>query len=400
MNQTERTRFVDELIGNLNENIIPYWLKLQDPEGGFYGRKDSDETLHPEEPRGTILNARILWTFAAAARLTGNRTYAEVAMRQYRYFTEHFIDQEFGGCFWSVNPDGTPCDTKKQFYAIAFSIYALSEYYMLTADKGDLDHAIELFRVIEKYSRDRIKGGYFEAMTRDWQPIEDMRLSDKDLNSSKTMNTHLHILEAYTNLLRVWRSDECLEATSSLLELFNDTIVDKKTHHMGLFFDDDMHRVDSDISYGHDIEASWLMLEAAQVIGNENLTDKTLEVTKNLAIAALEGMQPDGSMIYELHGNGKKDEERHWWVQAENIVGLTYLAKFHGMPEALDKAWLCWEYVKANIVDDKNGEWYWSRLPDGSINRRDDKAGFWKCPYHNSRMCLEATRQLTSMSNQ
>lgn len=398
MNHTERINFVDELIANLNENVLPYWLKLQDPEGGFYGRKDADENLHPEEPRGTILNARILWTFSAAARFTGSDDYAGVATRQYRYFVDHFIDPEYGGCYWSINPDGSPCDTKKQFYAIAFSIYALSEYYMLTNDKSALDHAIRLFEVIEKYSRDRVKGGYFEAMTRNWQPIGDMRLSDKDLNSSKTMNTHLHILEAYTNLLRVWRSEECLEATSTLLRLFNDTIVNPKTGHMGLFFDDDMKRVDNDTSYGHDIEASWLMLEAAQVIDDPLLTAETLDTTRFLALSALEGMQPDGSMIYELHGSGSKDEERHWWVQAENIVGLLYLARFHNLPEFLDKAWDCWEYTKNNIVDHINGEWHWSRLPDGSINRRDDKAGFWKCPYHNSRMCMEAARQLKAIS--
>ncbi|MDE5673746.1 MAG: AGE family epimerase/isomerase, partial [Muribaculaceae bacterium] len=214
---------------------------------------------------------------------------------------------------------------------------------------------------------------------------------------SKTMNTHLHILEAYTNLLRVWRSEECLEATSSLLRLFNDTIVNPKTGHMGLFFDDDMRRVDNDTSYGHDIEASWLMLEAAQVIGDPLLTAETLDTTRFLALSALEGMQPDGSMIYELHGSGSKDEERHWWVQAENIVGLLYLARFHNLPEFLDKAWDCWEYTKNNIVDHINGEWHWSRLPDGSVNRRDDKAGFWKCPYHNSRMCMEAARQLKAI---
>lgn len=397
MDKIKLEDFAARLQRNLTENILPYWLReMEDPNGGYYGRMDANENLHPDAERGTILNARILWTLSSAALFTGNSLYREAADRQFQYLTSHFIDYEFGGCYWSVNPDGSPADTKKQFYAIAFTIYALSEYVRLTGNQKALDLAIDLFRSIETHSRDHQKDGYFEAATRDWKPIADMRLSDKDLNSSKTMNTHLHILEAYTNLLRVWRSEECLEATTSLLKLFNNTIVDKESNHMGLFFDDDMKRVDHAVSYGHDIEASWLMLEAAEVIGNPELLEETKEVTRRLALAALEGMQSDGSMIYELHESGEKDEERHWWVQAENIVGLTYLAKFHSMPEMLDKAYACWEYIDRNIVDHENGEWHWSRLPDGSLNKKDDKAGFWKCPYHNSRMVIETCRQLQS----
>jgi mannobiose 2-epimerase len=382
--------FRDELLAHLRENILPYWERMEDPEGGYYGRRDADEQLHPESERGTILNARILWTLASAARVTGESRYREAADRQYRYFVNHFIDREQGGCYWSVNADGTPADTRKQFYAIAFAIYALSEYYRLTADKGALEEAIALFRVIELHSRDREKGGYIEAMTRDWQPIADMRLSEKDLNSSKTMNTHLHILEGYTNLLRVWPDAEIREATASLVRLFNEVIVDHTTWHMGLFFDDNLARVEEGISYGHDIEASWLMLESAEVIGDEELMARTLEVTGRLALAALEGRCDDGSMVYENH-----DTDRHWWVQAENVIGQLYLGRYHGKPEYYGKAIETWRYIDREIVDHEHGEWYWSRHADGSLNRRDDKAGFWKCPYHNSRMCLEAYRLLT-----
>lgn len=395
MNLNDCKNFAAELRQNLFENILPFWLKgMKDPEGGYFGKMDASGSIHPDAERGAILNARILWTLSAAALFCGSEEYRNAAREQFHYFKDNFIDKEYGGCFWSTMADGSPADTKKQFYAIAFAIYGLSEYYRLTNEQEALDLAIDLFRVIETHSHDRVKGGYFEAMTRDWQPIEDMRLSDKDLNSSKTMNTHLHILEAYTNLLRVWRSEECLEATSSLLSLFNHTIVDKETNHMGLFFDDDMKRVDHAVSYGHDIEASWLMLEAAQVIGDYELLEETTDVTRRLALAALEGLQADGSMIYEMHESGEPDEERHWWVQAENVVGLTYLAKFHSMPDMLSKAIDCWRYIDSYIVDHDNGEWHWSRLPDGSINRKDDKAGFWKCPYHNSRMIIETCRQL------
>lgn len=393
---------------NLEENILPYWLRLEDPAGGYYGRKDAGEVLHADAPRGCILNARILWTFSSAALALGNKEYEEAARRQMRYFTDHFIDREFGGCYWSVNADGTPCDTKKQHYAIAFAIYALSEYYRLTGEEEALATAKELFHAIEKYSRDHEGSGYYEAANRDWTPIADMRLSDKDMNSEKTMNTHLHILEGYTNLLRVCRTPEVEEATSSLLRLFNEVIIDRSNSHMGLFFDRDMKRVEHGISYGHDIEASWLMLEAAEVIGDAALMEETLAATKQLAIAALEGVRPDGSMVYEMHGDGRLDTDRHWWVQAEAVVGQLYLWRFHGEESALDKAIATWKYIDSHLVDHENGEWWWRRseneadLASGAdlVRYAEDKAGFWKCPYHNSRMCLEGMRILKSVGKQ
>lgn len=395
MTKQDRLAFADALTDNLKNNILPYWMDtMAAPDGGYYGRRDGNDVLHADADRGAILNARILWTFAAAARATGEENYEIAAALQFNYILKHFIDPEYGGVYWSEKADGTPADTKKQFYAIAFTIYGLSEYVRLTGDRRALDTAVELFRCIERHSRDRVRGGYFEAAQRDWQPIADMRLSDKDLNSSKTMNTHLHILEAYANLLRVWPVEECREATASLLALFNDRIVDARTHHLGLFFDDDLNRVDGDISYGHDIEASWLMLEAAQVIGDDALTARTAVVTRKVAVAALQGRCYDGSMIYERHACGHYDNEKHWWVQAENVIGQIYLARFHGMENQWYKAQESWQYINAEIVDHENGEWYWSRMPDGTVNRRDDKAGFWKCPYHNARMCLEAAARL------
>lgn len=395
MNRQEKKAFADELTANLTQNILPYWMdRMADGEGGFYGRRDGNDKLHADAPRGAILNARILWTFSAAAMFTGRDDYARVAHEQFDYIRRHFIDPEFGGVYWSVTATGEPHDTKKQHYAIAFTIYGLAEYVRLTGSREALELAVALFRDIEKHSRDRVRGGYFEAASRDWSPLSDVRLSDKDLNSSKTMNTHLHILEAYANLLRVWPAEECREATASLLRLFNRVIVDPVSHHLGLFFDDDMKRVDGDISYGHDIEASWLMLEAAQVIGDEELLRETTEVTRHVAMAALQGRCWDGSMVYERHVSGRYDNEKHWWVQAEDVIGQIYQARFHGDERDWDGALQSWRYIDSEIVDHEQGEWYWSRLPDGSINRRDDKAGFWKCPYHNARMCIESARQL------
>ncbi|MCH4156171.1 MAG: AGE family epimerase/isomerase [Muribaculaceae bacterium] len=392
--------FCNELMRNMQENILPYWMdKMVDPAGGFYGRRDGNDNLVPDAPKGAILNGRLLWTFSAAYRVTGKAEYLKMAQRAKRYIIDNFYDKDFGGVYWSLNADGTPLDTKKQFYAIGFVIYGLSEFVRATGDDEALQYAMHLYHDIEHHSRDRQRGGYIEACTREWAQIDDMRLSDKDANEKKTMNTHLHIIEPYTNLYRVWRDDDLRESIVSLMDLFFDVMEDKKNHHLGLFFDEDWNRHDSEISYGHDIEASWLLLETAQVLGDEKMLEKALAHTRAIADAALQGRCTDGSMLYERHGNGTFDNEKHWWVQAECVIGQAYLYRYHGRADAVDRAAQTWNYIKNNIVDAESGEWYWSRKPDGSINRDDDKAGFWKCPYHNSRMCMEVNNTLNCSDN-
>lgn len=392
-----KEEFKKEVIECLTDNILPYWMeKMSDHRGGFYGRRDGHDNLDEDAPKGAILNARILWSFSAAYRVLGCPEYLEYATRAKREIIDRFYDKEHGGIFWSLNANGTPLDTKKQFYAIGFAIYGLSEYARATGDEEAKEYALRLFHDIEAHSRDREKGGYIEAMTRDWQPIADMRLSEKDDNASKTMNTHLHIIEPYTNLLRIVPDNaEVREATASLLDVFLDTIVTSgQRGHMGIFFDNDWNRVDGIISYGHDIEASWLLLETAQVLGDKAALDKALKATKRIALAALEGRCVDGSMVYERHASGRYDDDKHWWVQAENVIGQLYLYCFHGMPEMLEKSWQSWQYIKQNLIDNEGGEWHWSMKGD-SVNYTDDKAGFWKCPYHNSRMCLEVYERLS-----
>ena len=398
------SKFITALRQNLTECILPYWMdKMVDPAGGFYGRRDGHDVLDPTAPKGAILNARILWTFSSAYLAIPDPRYLEMAKRAYDYIQAHFIDREFGGAYWSLNPDGTPLDTKKQFYAIGFMIYGLAEYYRASGDRQALETAIELFYCIEAHSRDREKEGYIEAMTRTWEPIADMRLSDKDENSSKTMNTHLHIIEGYTNLLRALKEKDpgnkaladVDEATRYLQRLFLDRIENPRTHHLTLFFNDDWEKTDDAESYGHDIEASWLLLETAEVIGDADLTAETLGHTLKIAEAALHGRCCDGSMVYERHASGRYDNDKHWWVQAENVIGQLYLAAFHGQDKYLDDAWQTWQWIDRNLVDREGGEWHWSqRAADLSLNLDDDKAGFWKCPYHNSRMCLEGMRVL------
>lgn len=392
----EKEEFKQELLANLTGNILPFWMeKMTDPRGGFYGRMDGNGEIHPDAPKGAILNARILWAFSAAYRLTGDERYLAMATRAKDYILTHFIDPEYGGIYWSLNADGTPLDTKKQFYAIGFAIYGLSEYARATGDEEAKNVALQLFDTIEHHSHDREANGYIEALTRDWQEIADMRLSDKDDNAAKTMNTHLHIIEPYTNLLRVAPENERLrQAVANLINIFLDKIEDGASGHLGLFFDMDWQRRDHEISYGHDIEASWLLLESAQEVGDPSLFEKTKEHTRRIALAALEGVGDDGAMIYERHADGHYDRDLHWWVQAENVVGQIYLWRFHGMPGMLEGAMRSWEYIRDNIVDPEGGEWVWRRDAQGNVNTDDDRAGFWKCPYHNSRMCIETIERL------
>lgn len=379
----------DVLMGN----ILPFWLEktIDRENGGFYGRIDGHGVLHKEAEKGAILNARILWTFSAAYRVLRKPEYLEAATRAKDYVIAHFYDREFGGTYWSLDYLGQPKDTKKQFYAIGFMIYGLSEYARATGDKEALDYAIRLFDTIESHSFDRENNGYIEACTREWGEIADMRLSDFDANYPKSQNTHLHIIEPYTNLFRVWKDERLERALRNLINIFTDHILNPETHHLDLFFENDWTRGAGHLeSYGHDIECSWLMHEAALVLGDKDVLAKVEPVVQMVAKASEKGLNADGSMIHEANlDTGHVDDDLHWWVQAETVVGFFNIYQYFGDETALDKAERCWQYIKDNLIDRENGEWYWSRHADGTLNTDDDKAGFWKCPYHNGRMCLE-----------
>lgn len=373
----------------LTDHILPFWInRMQDNRyGGFYGQIDGRNLLHPEANKGAILNARMLWTFSAAFRLLNDAAYLQMAQRAFDYITNYFIDKEYGGAYWELDYKGNPVNMKKQTYVQGFMLYGFSEFYRATANPQALELAKQFFRLIEK-CYDNSLGGYLEAYARDWQPIEDMRLSEKDANEKKTMNTHLHVLEPYTNLLRIWRDDELIAAQRRLIDIFTIKILDRETGHLNLFFDEEWNVRSTVISYGHDIEASWLLFEAAEVLGDEELQERIKKISLKIADAALEGLQADGGLAYE-RVDDHTDSERHWWVQAEAVVGYMYAYKNSGDVRYKEKASAVWDYIRDYMVDKETGEWYWSRLPDGNINRKDDKAGFWKCPYHNGRMCME-----------
>ena len=385
------TTLKNEVQEVLTNNILPYWInRMIDSRGGFYGRINGNDELVPEADKGAILNARILWTFSAAYRLLRRKDYLQVATRAKRVIIHDFFDKEYGGIYWSLNSNGIPNDTKKQIYALGFAIYGLSEYYRATGDEEALEYAIRLFNDIETHSFDTVKNGYCEATTRNWQEIADMRLSEKDANERKTMNTHLHILEPYTNLYRVWKDERLKQQIHNLVKLFIHQIKHPNTHHLQLFFDDDWNSKYDIISYGHDIEASWLIHEAALELGDTQLLTEVESVIQQIACAASEGLTAQGGMMYEKEvKQNHTDTDLHWWVQAETVVGYLNIYQHFGDEESLQKALLCWDFIKNYLIDYPHGEWLWSVHQDGTPNHIDDKAGFWKCPYHNGRMCME-----------
>ena len=399
MENNKLRTFKKEMQDVLTGNILPFWIEnmVDRQNGGFYGRIDGHGHLHADAEKGGILNGRILWTFSAAYRVLGKPEYLEMATRAKDYIIAHFIDREYGGTYCSLDCHGNPKDTKKQFYAIGFMIYGLSEYVRATGDKEALDYAIQLFDCIEEHSLDVVYNGYIEACTREWGEIADMRLSDFDANYPKSQNTHLHIIEPYTNLYRVWKDERLEKALRNMIGIFTDKILNPETNHLDLFFENDWTRGAGHLeSYGHDIECSWLIHEAALVLGDAEVLKRVEAIVPLVAKASEKGLNPDGSMIHEANlDTGRVDDDLHWWVQAEAVVGFYNIYQYFADESALDKSLHCWQYIKDNLIDYEAGEWYWSRHPDGTLNLDDDKAGFWKCPYHNGRMCLEIIERIS-----
>jgi mannobiose 2-epimerase len=386
-----------EVSANLTQNILPYWSSrmVDNVNGGFYGRINGNEQVFPGEDKGGILNARILWTFSSAYRILKDTAYLRLATRAKDYILAHFIDEQYGGAYRSVNSKGEPSDTRKQTYTMSFFIYGLAEYFRATGDQEALNKAKDIFEVFEKYALDKESNGYFEVFTRDWQRTHDRLIGEKTANDEKTMNTHLHILEAYTNLYRVWPDRRVEYRLKNLIEIFLDKIIDKKTSHLICFLDKNWNSTSSTDSYGHDIESSWLLYEAANLRGNHVLLARVKGMSIKIANAASEGLQPDGSLVYEKDiSTGHVNTGRSWWPQAETIVGYMNAYELTGNEKYLDNAINCWNYTKNHFVDSKAGGWF-SSVSESGVAGRGDKAGFWICPYHNGRMCMEIIERVS-----
>jgi len=379
-----------ELINELR-NIFSYWIdySIDDENGGFVGEISYDNKVNKNSKKSVVLNTRILWAFSSAYIFNPKPEYLEMAKRAYDYILKYFWDVENGGVYWEVDSNGTPSNTNKIIYGQGFALYGFSEFYKATGNKESLEYSIKIFELIEKYSYDSIYGGYIEAFSKEWKVI----------NSIKTMNTHLHIIEPYTNLYYVWKDKLLGEKLKDLIYVFLEKIIDPKSQNFNLVFKLNWEILSNEISYGHDIEGAWLLNEAAQVYGDENLINKIKEITIKMSDKVLEnGIDFDGSIFYEFSkSKNHLNTDKHWWPQAEGMVGFLNSYQITKDQKYLQEFKKLWEFIKNNIIDEKNGEWFRMVQKDGTICKTDTKVGFWKCPYHNSRALIEVIKRLETI---
>jgi mannobiose 2-epimerase len=384
----------------LTQRILPFWMERAHDRhrGGTIGFIDEDGHADLAAPKGIILHARVLWTYSAAFRALGDDTYRIAADQSAVHLAAHFVDPTYGGVFWMLDAEGRPIDERKHVYAQAFAIYALAEHYQATGDDYSLRMALAIHRLVEAHAHDTVFGGYEEAFARDWTLLDDVRLSDQDLKERKSMNTHLHLLEAYTTLYVVWPDARLSTRLRELVELVLERIIAPERDRVINFFTADWQPRSSKTSFGHDIETSWLLVEAADALGDEELLTRARDAAQHLAASVLaNGVDTEfGGIFYESDGR-TFDTDKEWWPQAEAIVG--FLAAYQ---QSTDESFLraaldTWRFVDRHMLHRDGGEWRRRVSRSGEQSRGGEKVGPWKCPYHNARACLEVMSRVDAL---
>lgn len=396
-------RLKDEMASELRNDILKYWIdNVTDKEnGGYIGRITNSDERDVKAEKAVVLNTRLLWTFSAAYRVLGDEIYLHHAERAYDYLEQYFYDEENGGFFWSVDHKGELLEDKKHVYAQAFAIYGYSEFARASGLKSALNRAMETFRLLETRARDQQNEGYNEGFTRDWKPLEDVRLGEGDANEQRSMNTHLHVMEAYSNLYRVNSLPGIKQNLEASVQLMLGKIRDPENNHFYTFFDEKWNPKSEVYSYGHDIEAAWLLIEAAEALEDPELIRRTKETARDISETTLdEGVDRETGGMYNTGMNGQLlDKDYHWWVQAEAIVGFLYVYEITKNPDYLTAAADLWSFIKKSIKDVHNGEWFFRVNEEGTPYMAEDKIGPWKCPYHNARACLIMIERFGARSN-
>ncbi|MBR6809396.1 MAG: AGE family epimerase/isomerase [Clostridia bacterium] len=377
--------FAKQMADHLKEKILPFWMNLKDDDfGGFYGLVKEDLTLKKDAMKGCILNSRILWTFSTAARICKNDAYLPYAKQAFD-FMKKFMDEERGGVYWSVTFDGKPIDTTKHTYCQAFAVYGLAAYYRATSEQEALDRAMALYRVIEDKCRD--EGGYGEAFRYDFGPESNEKLSENGVMASRTMNTLLHVLEAYAELYRACGDDEVKKAAQDALSCFLNVMYNKDLRRLEVFYDADFNSMIDLQSYGHDVEASWLMWDAVEAVIDEEERAPYREMCLDLLNSVLERAMTEEGFHNECE-KGIVDVKRVWWVQAEAVLGFENAWKLTGDAKYKENIEKVWQYIQKVTIDKREGgEWYAYTTVEGKPLGKP-MVDEWKCPYHNGRMCL------------
>ncbi|RAP77933.1 AGE family epimerase/isomerase [Paenibacillus montanisoli] len=382
----------------LKENILGYWAAntVDHENGGFYGKVADDRLAVKESPKSLVLNTRILWTFAKAYRSYGDPLYLALAQRASDYLSNHFLDPRHGGYYWMVDSEGRALNRNKQIYGQAFAVYAFAEHYLATGDAGSLQQAIDVFRFMREHAYDPENNGYREVCSEDWAASDQSGLGPDIPGMKKGMNTSLHVLEAFTNLYRAWKSEEIRYALKEMIETMLERIIDPATCRFQLYFDEAWNSLRPNLSSsGHDIEGSWLLYEAAHVLDDELLLQAAKRTAIGMAQAIYEkGIAPDGGIIEESDEHGPVTTDKTWWPQAEGVVGFVNAYQMTGQPHFMDAAVACWRYIEERFSDRLNGEWFAMVAADGRTDRSLPKVDAWKCPYHNARACFELVERL------
>ncbi len=375
----------EEIREHLENRILPFWENLKDNAfGGYCGWMGEDLQPDPEANKGCILNSRILWFFSSAAALLNNKALTAYADHAYDFLTR-FEDPDHGGVYWSVTYDGKPADTTKHTYCQAFAVYGLAAYYRLTGKTESLEKAEALVRVIEERCRD--KGGYLEALKADFTPESNEKLSENGVMASRTMNTLLHVIEAYAELYRVWPDESLKVAGAAALKQCLNTVYNPRKHRLEVFFDQDFHPLLDMQSYGHDIESSWLIWDAAETFLSEEERKPWKSMCLDLLCSATDRAFTDHGLHYEIVA-GEINTIRAWWPQAEAMLGFEFGWRMTRDPLWLERLRTQWQYIRQIVIDPRvNSEWFNELREDGSSIGKP-LVEEWKCPYHNGRMCL------------
>ncbi|MEI9865982.1 MAG: AGE family epimerase/isomerase [Limisphaerales bacterium] len=397
----ELEKFSKQVSEHLFGHYLPFWCgpALDQKKGGWMAWLSNDLKPDRTQPKGLIVNSRILWAFSAVHRARPGKLFQQMADRAFDFVMNKFWDARHGGAFWRLDDSGQVIDDSKKTYGQAFYIYALTEFHLAFGNQAALDRAKELFELIERHAHDAKFGGYFEVCNRDWSPAgAEARLSEKDMNEKKSMNNHLHVLEAYTNLYRVWREPRVGERLRELIELFLTHILDGRTKHLHHFFNEQWEVRSNTYTFGHDIEASWLLCEAAEELGDEKLLERVRIVASQMAETIFnEGFSPDGGLCYEGRAGEIIDAGRECWPQAEAMVGFLNAFALSGDGKFLASAVRVWSYIGQHLVDRVHGEWFWRINPDGQPDKNLPKVSEWKGPYHATRACLETLKRLREL---